>query len=108
MHGGVGVARVQVGEGALGTVKQTAGPFERDNGIFEGRLFGIVRHCFHFLELLAHACFDRGLEMFVVDLIEGRDVIRQITFAEQWVAGIGREHSRDLRSIKQRASKEKT
>ena len=47
--------------------------------------FRIARDRFNFLQLLAHARLDRGREVFVLDLVERRDVIRQRAFGEQWV-----------------------
>ena len=75
LHLRIRVACIQIFKRAFGAIEQAAGAFQRDNGVVEGWLFRIVRHRFNFLELLAHAFLDCRREMFVLDLIERRDVI---------------------------------
>ena len=88
----------------LGAIEQAAGALERDHGVLERRYLGIVRDQSDFLELLAHAGFDGGDEMCVLNLVERRVVIRQRAFFQQRIIGIGGGHGGDLRSVEQCAS----
>ena len=85
LQGRIGVTRVQIFERALDAIEQTAGALQCNDRVLECWLFGIVRQHLNFLELLAHACLHCRREVFVLDLVERRDVIRQRAFREQWV-----------------------
>jgi len=68
-------------------------------------LLGIVRYRFNFLELLAHTFFDCWREVFVLDLVERRDVIRQRAFCQQGIVlEIGSGHGGELRKAERCAS----
>ena len=82
----IGVTRVQIVESALGAIEQTASALQRNDGVLECRLFGIVRHHFNFFEFFAHAFLHCRREVFVLDPVERRNVIWQRAFGEKWVA----------------------
>ncbi len=92
------VARVEVREGSLRAVEQSAGALERDDRVIERRLVRTVRDRLDLLQLLAHSGFDRGHKMLILDLVERRVVIRQRAFGrERIVVKIGGGHGGDLR-----------
>ena len=74
----VGVRLDDAEESRSGAVEQTARLLHRDDGVLEGRRFGIVRDRLDLGDLLAHAFFDRGLIVAVLDAVERRRVKRQI------------------------------
>ena len=76
--------RIQVRSGDAverrhGAVEQLAGLFHGDQRVLEGRRGRIVRDRAHFLALLRHAGFNRGLVVAVLDLVERRGVKGQST-----------------------------
>ena len=80
LPGGICIACVEVRKRAVGAIKQSTGPFKRDDRIVERRFLGIVGDRVDFLQLFAHSGFDRGDEMLVLNLVEGRVLIWQDAF----------------------------
>ena len=77
LPGRICIAGVEVRKRALGAIEQSAGALEGDDRVVERRLLRIVRDRLDFLQLLAHSGFDRGDEMLVLNLVEGRVLIWQ-------------------------------
>src|SRR5436853_3360059 len=83
LHLGIGVARVQVLEDALGAIEPAARLLEGNDRVVERRLGGIVRDWIDLFELLAHAGLDRRFEILIPDLVEWRELERQRAFFEK-------------------------
>ncbi len=79
------VGGVEIRERPLCAIEEPAGSLQRDDGIVEGRFFRAGGDRINFLELFAHASFDRRNEMFVFDLIKRRRVIRKSAFHQKWI-----------------------
>src|SRR5439155_26101198 len=97
----------ETGKRLLRAIKQAPGALERDNGVVEGRFGGTIRDRLDFLELLAHAGFNRRDEVLVLDLVERRIVIRERAFFKQRIiGGSSGGHGGDLRAKKKNARDE--
>ena len=75
LPGRICIAGVEVRKRALCAIEQSAGALEGDDRVVERRFLGIVRDRLDFLQLLSHSSFDRGDEMLVLNLVEGRVLI---------------------------------
>ena len=80
LPGRICIAGVQVRKRALGAIEQSPGALEGDDRVVERRFLRIVRDRLDFLQLLAHSGLDRGDEMLVLNLVEGRVLIWQDAF----------------------------
>ncbi len=64
-------------EGCACALQQLAGLLHRDEGVVEGGRRGVIGDGANLFELLRHPCFDGGLIVGVLDLVEGRRLERQ-------------------------------
>ena len=71
------IAGVEVRKRALGAIEQSPGALKGDDRVVERWFLRIVRDRLDFLQLLTHSSFDRGDEMLVLNLVEGRVLIWQ-------------------------------
>ena len=77
LPGRICIAGVEARKCALGAIEQSPGPLEGDDCVVERRFVGIFRDRLNFFQLVAHSSFDRGDEILVLDLVEGRVLIWQ-------------------------------
>src|SRR5205823_3027448 len=107
LPGRICIARVEVRKRALGAIEQSSGALEGDDCVVERRFLRIVCDRLNVFKLVAHSSFDRGDEILVLDLVEGRVLIWQDALGcYRIVFEIGGGHGGDLRNLEQRASKE--
>ncbi len=66
--------------------------FEAHDRVFERRFVLLIGDRFGFLLFLRDSLLQRRLEMFVLDLVEGRILIGQSAFRQQWVIRFFRDH----------------
>src|ERR1022692_2559294 len=76
---GVGVRARDSIEGRHDTIEQQTTLFHGNDGVVEGRRSGIVGDSLDFRLLLRHTSLNRGLIVFILNLIEGRRLERQLT-----------------------------
>jgi hypothetical protein len=95
----VGVAAVEVVEDAGDATEELAGALKSDEGVGERRGRGVVRDGGDLGEILGHAEFVGGREVFVADLVERRIAERERTGREERVSdgherGVGKENKK--------------
>ena len=88
----IGVRPGEIGKDPASTIKELSHFLERDNRILESRFRRLFRDTFGFFLFLCDSLFERRLEMLVLDLVEGRQLIRQSAFNKEWIAGRGGSH----------------
>src|SRR2546421_4916118 len=88
----VGIGAGEVRKNAAGPAKKLARFLERDDRVLEGRLLGLLRDRVGFLFFLGDPLLQRRLEMFVLDLVERRELIGQRAFRKQRIGGGGGGH----------------